>query len=67
MGYAELIAMEVQHLPAQYQAEVLSFVNALKAQSGTSLVPALSPAQAERRDAMLQTLTPFSANMQDFF
>ena len=66
MGYAELIALEVQSLPAKYQAEVLSFVAALKAQGEASLLPRLSPEQTERRDAMMQALSPFSADMTGF-
>lgn len=66
MGYAELIALEVQSLPAKYQAEVLSFVTALKAQSEASLLPVLSPEQTERRDALLHALSPFSADMTGF-
>lgn len=66
MGYAELIALEVQSLPAQYQAEVLSFVTALKAQSKASLLPRLSPEQTKRRDAMMQALSPFSTDMTGF-
>jgi len=66
MGYAELIALEVQNLPAKYQAEVLSFVTALKAQGEASLLPTLSPEQTERRDAMMQALSPFSADMTGF-
>ncbi len=63
MGYAELIASEVQNLPAKYQAEVLSFVAALKAQGEASLLPTLTPEQIVRRDSMMQTLSPFSADM----
>jgi hypothetical protein len=66
VGYAELIALEVQSLPAKYQAEVLSFVAALKSQGEASLLPALSPEQIERRDAMMQALSPFSADMTGF-
>lgn len=61
MGYPELIASEVQNLPARYQAEVLSFVAALKAQGEASLLPALSPEQTARRDEIMRTLSPFSA------
>lgn len=66
MGYAELIASEVQNLPARYQAEVLSFVAALKAQDKASLLPTLSPEQTARRDALMQTLSSFSADMKGF-
>ncbi|KAF0202704.1 MAG: hypothetical protein FD173_1925 [Gallionellaceae bacterium] len=66
MGYAELIALEVQSLPAKSQAEVLSFVAALKAQDKASLLPTLTPEQTERRDAMMKTLSPFSADMKGF-
>jgi hypothetical protein len=66
MGYAELIAFEVQNLPVKYQAEVLSFVAALKAQSEAALLPTLSPEQSKRRDAMMQSLSPFSADMTGF-
>lgn len=66
MGYAELISLEVQSLPLKYQAEVLSFVAALKAQDKASLLPALSPEQTERRDEMMQALSPFSADMKGF-
>ena len=66
MGYAELIALEVQSLPAKSQAEVLSFVTALKAQSDASFLPALSSEQVERRDALMHALTPFSADMAGF-
>ncbi|MDP2805095.1 MAG: hypothetical protein Q8O24_04065 [Gallionellaceae bacterium] len=66
MGYAELISLEVQSLPAKYQAEVLSFVAALKAQDKASLLPTLSLEQTARRDEMMQTLSPFSADMNGF-
>lgn len=66
MGYAELIALEVQSLPAKSQAEVLSFVTALKAQSEASLLPALSSEQAARRDVLMKALSPFSADMKGF-
>jgi hypothetical protein len=66
MGYAELIALEVQSLPAKNQAEVLSFVAALKAQGEASLLPTLSPEKTERLDAMMQSLSPFSADMTGF-
>ncbi len=42
MGYAELIALEVQNLPAKYQAEVFSFVTALKAQGEVKILAHLS-------------------------
>ena len=66
MGYPELIAFEVQSLPEKYQAEVLSFVAALKAQGEASLLPSLTPEQSLRRDAMLRELSPFSAGMAGF-
>jgi hypothetical protein len=66
MGYAEIIANEVQNLPAKSQAEVLSFVAALKAQGDASLLPTLSPDQIVRRDAMMKALSAFSADMTGF-
>jgi hypothetical protein len=66
MGYAELISLELQSLPDQYQAKVLSFVTSLKAQNNATILPTLTAEQIVRRDELLQVLAPFSAEMNGF-
>lgn len=68
MGFPEQIANEVQNLPVQLQAEVLSFVGALKAKDAKSResLPTLSTEQTQKRDALLQALSAFSADMTGF-
>jgi hypothetical protein len=66
MGYAERIRQEIEGLPPDQQAQVLAFVVALKTPPLPAILPALSPDQEKRRDALLAFFAPFQADLSSY-
>lgn len=70
MGYADLIAKEVEILPPDQQAKVLAMVremtNQLQPDTQNSDLPRLTPEQQRQRQELAQALAPFRLDTTGF-